>query len=109
MNILIDIKSNMKRISIVVNDNKKEFKINGKHVDVDIDDFIFKICDITMQWPEKLINKSIVDGNRVKIIIKDKSFAKEMKFINKFPNNFSEFQTLVNEVLNVEKQLSRNI
>ena len=108
MKVLVDIISGMQRISILADNKNDKFELNGKNVDFDIDSFIFRTCDITMDWPEKLINKDIIDGNKVKVIIKNDTAIKEMKFVNKLPENYNRFDALINEVLNVEKRLSRN-
>ena len=108
MRVLVDIMAGLERISILADDTENRFKVNGKDVNFDIDRFIFRTCDITMNWPEKLINQDIIDGNKVKVIIKNDTAIKEMKFINKLPKNYHKFQALIDEVLDVEKRLSRN-
>ena len=108
MKVLVDIIAGMERISVLADNKNNKFKVNGKNVEFDIDEFIFRTCDITMDWPEKLINEKIVDGNKVKIVIKNNTDLKEMKFINKLPENYNRFNELIDEVLNVEKRLSKN-
>ena len=72
--------------------------LNGKPINLDVRNFMNKICEITSSWEEKMINENILDGLSYFVYIQKDGKIKKYEGQNKFPKNFSQFIILLDEV-----------
>lgn len=101
MKILIDVNSGFERLSIVVDDKQGIFAANGKTVTFDVNKFVFKVCDITMKWPDSLqCEDNISDGTQVVMLIEDNNIRRKIKYVNELPEDFYKLEILLDEVSN---------
>ena len=101
MKILIDVNSGFDRLSIVVDDKQGIFAVNGKTVTFDVNKFVFKVCDITMKWPDSLQGEdNISDGTQVVMLIEDNNIRRKIKYVNELPEDFYKLEILLDEVSN---------
>ena len=109
MKILIDANYGLDRLSIVANERQNIFTANGRSTTLDMDYFIFKVCDITMHWPNSLQGEANVkDGTQVVILIEDGKTKKKMKYVNELPEDYYKLEILLDEVSNnVETNLQQ--
>jgi len=91
---------------LYVNDKKRDYVlVDTKETNYDAGIFIFTICDIVKDWPNKLEDKNILDGLEYRIIIKNKDKEREYILKNKFPENIYRLEMLINEVLGEVKNV----
>lgn len=102
MQIKISLKSIKSKREIFLDDEKKIFLVDSQPKDININKFASKLLRIVSSWEERYDNDlNVIDGLIYEINItkddKNYNFYGE----NKYPKNFYEFSSLINEVLNV--------
>lgn len=85
---------------LYANDEKENVVLlDAKKTNYDVDRFIFKIIDMSSNWPSELENMQILDGLEYKIFIKENEKVISYKFRNKFPENIDRLHRLINDVM----------
>ena len=99
MQISINLRNLKGNTKILLDDEKKVCLVNGKEKSVDIDRLISRILRVVSSWEDNYINPLIIDGlsYEVKILKDGKTYNYYGQ--NDFPKNFSQFTTLLSEVL----------
>ncbi len=82
---------------LVLDDETKKAKLNGEKIKIDIDDFASKILSIVSSWDARMVNEFIMDGQEYKVKIEKDEKTFEYYGKNKYPDNFKEFTTLLQE------------
>lgn len=101
MKILINVQDMHNNLEIRVDyDNNKMF-INDQICSYDARVFAARLVAITYDWPERLEDAKVFDGERYSIKIQHNHKITEKVGINKFPDNYVLFKVLLSEVDNV--------
>ena len=99
MKIKIYIQSLTKSHIIYLNDKERDcIFIDSKKSCFDVDRFKFLITNMSLNWPERLEDNSVIDGLNYKITIRDGDIHKEFVFKNKFPDNIYKLNQIIDEI-----------
>ena len=75
---------------------------DGIKTEYNPDRFVFKVCNLVSDWPNKLEDKNVTDGLKYEIKIKKDKEIKKYEFINKFPDDIDKLEEIINGVIEAE-------
>jgi len=96
------------KITDITIDDQQRFFLDGKQQKINVDNFMFHLKNIVRNWEEEYINQSILDGLSFSVTLTKDGRKFTSRGRNKFPDNFSCFLRLIEEVQNVAKQANHN-
>ena len=76
--------------------------LNGKIIDFNIDEFVSRVLKMSESWPELMVDNSIFDITKYKVVIKENENKKVFNFYGKYPDNLHELNHLINEIVHPE-------
>ena len=95
----VEMMSFTKTMSVAVDTNKKLCVVNGLMKELKVDNFEERLLDIVVLWPKKIKGYSFVTNQPyAKVVLKNGDASDKFNFVGSFPENFTEFEKLMQEV-----------
>lgn len=99
MRVKIKIQSQLLRVEIDANSDTNTLLYDGEIVECDVVGFVDKAIDIMKDWPEKMIDFSILDGVEYKVTFDDGSGdIINANGFGKTPENFEDLVKLIRKI-----------
>ena len=99
MQVFIKMFNMYNNVDISIDTVAKTFLCNGKNVDIDTIAFVSRLQHITGSWQPTLIDMSIQDGVSYSVTYKTQKNTIMYVGQNRFPENYSQFEKLLSEVM----------
>ena len=99
MRVKIKIRSQLLRVEIDANSETNTLLYDGEIIECDVVDFVDKAIDIMKDWPEKMIDFSILDWVEYKVTFDDGSGdIRNVNGFGKTPENFEDLVKLIRKI-----------